>query len=71
MERLSSRTAPIQDSEANGMDSVIVEAIAVEVSSGVNKTQQDNQGIPQGFPSVPFPFPTFNMPPTEHVSRIS
>jgi hypothetical protein len=52
------------------MDSVIVEAIAVEVSSGVNKTQQDNQGIPQGSPSVPFPSPTFNMPPREHAQAL-
>jgi hypothetical protein len=38
MERLSPRAAPIQDSEAKGMDSVIVEAIAVEVLSGANRT---------------------------------
>ncbi len=70
MESLSSRTAPIQVSEAKRMDSVIVEAIAFEVAPGVNKIQQDNQGIPQGSPSVPFPSPTFNMPPTEHAQAL-
>jgi hypothetical protein len=70
MERLSSRAAPIQGSEAKGMDSVIVEAIAIEVSSGGNKTQKDNQGIPQGSPSVSFPSPTFNMPSTEHAQAL-
>jgi hypothetical protein len=70
MERLSSRAAPIQDSEAKGMDSVSVEAIAVEVSSGVNKTQKDNQGTPQGSLSVSFPSPTFNMLSTEHAQAL-
>jgi hypothetical protein len=62
MERLSARTAPIQVSEAKGKEAAVdvpVEAVACEVASGVNTTQQDNQGIPQGSPSVSFPSPTF------------
>ncbi len=70
MERLSARTAPIQVSEAKGMEAPVVEAVACEVASGVITTQQDIQGIPQGSPSVSFPSPTFNMPPTEHAQAL-
>jgi hypothetical protein len=73
MERLSARTAPIQVSGAKGKEAEVdvpVEAVACEVASGVNTTQQDNQGIPQGSSSVSFPSPTFNMPPTEHAQAL-
>ncbi len=36
----------------------------------MNTTQHDNQGIPRGSPSVSFPFPTFNLPPTEHAQAL-
>jgi hypothetical protein len=64
MESLSSRAAPIQVSGAKGMESVIVEAIAFEVASGVNKTQQDNRGIP-----TRIPFCLLSLPHFQHVSN--
>ncbi len=73
MERLSALTAPIQVSEAKGKEAAVVvpvEAVACEVASGVNTTQLDNQGLPQGSPSVSFSSPTFNMPPTEHAQAL-
>ncbi len=70
MESLSARTAPIQVSEAKGIEASVVEAVACEVASGVITTQQDIQGIPQGFPSVSFPSPTFNMLPKEHAQAL-
>jgi hypothetical protein len=73
MENPSAPTAPIQVSEAKGKEAAVdvpVEAVACEVASGVNTTQQDDQGLPQGSPSVSFPSPTFNMPPTEHVQAL-
>jgi hypothetical protein len=70
MERLSARTAPIQVSEEKGKEAAIVEAVACEVASGVITTQQDIQGIPQGSPSIYFPSPTLNMPPTEHAQAL-
>ncbi len=70
MERLPAHTVPIQVSETKGMEASVVEAVACEVASGVITTQQDIQGIPQGSPSVSFPTPTSNMPPTEHAQAL-
>jgi hypothetical protein len=73
MKSLSARAAPAQVSEAKGNEVFVdspVEAVTCEVESGVNTTQQDNQGLPQGSPSVSFLSSTFNMPPTEHAQAL-
>jgi hypothetical protein len=57
MENLSSRTAPIQVSEAEGMESVIVEAIAFEVASGVKRPNRTIKEFHKDPLLSPFPPP--------------
>jgi hypothetical protein len=73
VEKPSALTVPMQVLEAKGKEASIddpVEAVACEVATGVNTTQLDNQGLPQGSSSVSIPSPTFNMPPTEHAQAL-
>jgi hypothetical protein len=71
MERSSALSTPARVLEAKRMEtSVDVEAVACVVASGVNTTQLDNQGHPQGSSSVSPPPSSFNMLPTEHVQAL-